>query len=301
MLGFLIKKPKFLPEAKWALKTSVNDYSWVNSNPHDMIEISISTAETKTSHYQGYPPKTVCGTVISALVGDTPVHSSAPVGVKVEVASIATVIPELEFSFGKICKEDFSLSDTIVIPAQIESPSERELSEFEKLFNKYTHSYMERGAAAQTTCASVFLDILTRLDAWARADECIEKKDKYISYYAAKAKSIINMRYCENITLRSVAEELGITPGYLSTVYKKSNGISFSGGLFEKRISEARELVCKTNLSVAEIAERTGLGDESNLRRRFKQHFGTGIREYRSVIKEQTLYLEKPTRNRSTS
>ena len=104
------------------------------------------------------------------------------------------------------------------------------------------------------------------------------------------------MRYKERITLAGVARELGITAGYLSTIFKKTLGIGFSEKLFEKRISAAQTLVCTSKLSVSEIAERTGLGDESNLRRRFKEYTGTSIREYRNIASEQTLYHEKPIR-----
>lgn len=292
MLGYVIKKPNTIPVAKWALKTSVSDYSWQNSNPPDMIELSISTAESRTSYYHGKPPRTIFGTAVSAIVGDVRVHSSSETGVLIEIASIAAKIDGLSYEFRELRDEDFAQRDRILIPAAIDFLSDREIAELEKLFNKFTHSYMEKGAAAQLLCGAVFLDILARLDSYARYPKSQEKRDKYISYYATKARAIIDMRYAERITLCSVASELGITSGYLSTIFKKTVGVSFSEGLFEKRISAARELVCNTALSVSEIAEATGLGDESNLRRRFKQYFGTSIREYRSVVKEQTLYHE---------
>ena len=155
---------------------------------------------------------------------------------------------------------------------------------------------MKKSAAAKILCGAIFIDIICRLNEYARGEERPIATDKYLSYYAQKAKSIIDMRYAEHITLSSGASELGITPGYLSTVFKKCLGDNFSQTLFEKRINEVKRLVCESSLSVSEIAERCGLGDDSNLRRRFKAYFGTSIREYRSISKEQTLYHEKPTR-----
>jgi AraC-like DNA-binding protein len=49
-------------------------------------------------------------------------------------------------------------------------------------------------------------------------------------------------------------------------------------------------------LSASDIAQAVGFDDESHLRRRFKQYFGIGLKEYRLVNKEQTLYHEKPQR-----
>jgi glycerol-3-phosphate dehydrogenase subunit C len=45
-----------------------------------------------------------------------------------------------------------------------------------------------------------------------------------------------------------------------------------------------------------EIAQAVGIPDESHLRRRFKEYFGTGIGAYRHIQKEQTLYHARPVR-----
>lgn len=298
MLGYAIEKPNTIPEAVWALKTSLNDYSWKNSNSPDMIEISISTVTERTTLYPGKPPRKIHGTAVSCIVGDVEVSSFSPRGARIDVASIAAKIPELRFDLREFSEADFENLELILLPSTLDFLKESEISEFEKLFMRYTHSYMEKSASAKILCGAIFLDILYRLDSYARGGKRESARDKYVSYYAQKARSIIDMRYAERITLASVAEELGITPGYLSTVFKRCVGESFSEKLFEKRIAEAHRLACESALSVSEIAERTGLGDDSNLRRRFKQKFGISIREYRSIAKEQTLYHEKPTRDK---
>ena len=298
MLGYAIEPFDKIPEAVWALKTSINDYLWKNSNPSDLIEISISTATERTTLYPCKAPRKILGTATSCIVGDVDVKSSAPRGTRVEVTSVAAKITGLRFELRELQEADFKNRELILLPATLDSLGGSEISELERLFMRYTHSYMEKSVSAKIQCGAIFLEIISRLDAYARGLGGISAQDKYISYYAQKAKSIIDMRYAERITLASVATELGITPGYLSSVFKKSLGESFSGALFEKRISEARRLVSESSLSGPEIAERTGLGDDSNLRRRFKQKFGTSIREYRSISREQTLYHEKPTREK---
>ena len=116
-----------------------------------------------------------------------------------------------------------------------------------------------------------------------------------------KADSIILKRFSERVTQKSIALELGITPAYLSAIYKSSMGIGFSDRLFEVRMKEAERLVKETQLTVSEIALSVGFEDESHLRRRFKQYFGTSIREYRCISKEQTLYHKKPERENNQS
>ena len=296
MLGYIIQKPNKIPVTVWALKTSVNDYSWRNSNDRDMIELSISTAESRTVYYPNRPPRTIYGKNVSSIVGDIDIRSCSPSGVRMEVASVAAKIEGLDWRFGEIGEDDLRNDEVIILPAAMDFLSERNIAEIDRLFNKYTHCYMQKDAAAATLCGSIFLELLCIFDSFARTNISESRRDKYISYYSAKALSIIDMRYAERITLGSVAAELGISTGYLSTVFKKTVGASFSQKLFEKRIAAAQSLAANTTLSVSAIAEAAGLGDESNLRRRFRQYTGTSIREYRSVAKEQTLYLQKPIR-----
>ena len=106
------------------------------------------------------------------------------------------------------------------------------------------------------------------------------KPERYANYYVQKVDSIIRHRYAQRLTLREIAGELDITPNYLSSLYKSARGVGFSQALSEFRLKQARDLLTTTSLSAAEVAEQTGLGDESTLRRRFKQYFGTGIRDY---------------------
>lgn len=296
MLGYVIEKPTSIPEAVWALKTSLTDYSWQNSNPPDLIELSLSTTESRTVYYPKKPPISFSGTLLGVTVGNTPIKSESPPGVRIDIFSISARIAGIQYGLREFSPSDLQNPSLILLPTHLEFLSPQELSELEKLFMKYTHSYMKKSAAAQALCGAIFIEIIYLINEYARGKERSIAKDKYLSYYAQKAKSIIDMRFAEHITLSSVASELGITPGYLSTVFKKCLGDNFSQVLFEKRINEVKRLVCESSLSVSEVAERCGLGDDSNLRRRFKSHFGTSIREYRSITKEQTLYHEKPIR-----
>ena len=64
-----------------------------------------------------------------------------------------------------------------------------------------------------------------------------------------KADSMMQTRFSEKLTQRCVADELGITPSYLSAIYKSSMGIGFSDRLFEIRMKEAERLVKETSLN----------------------------------------------------
>lgn len=295
MLGYVMQKPTCLSETVWACKTVVDDYAWENRNKADMVEFSICTATERTVTFKDAPPTVFRGTTFSCVVGDFQVESAADTGIEVEISSIAVRFPTLSATRKELGEEDLQNFSVLLIPAILNDLSERETLELERLFNRYIHSYVDGGVAAQLLCNSIVLELLFRLDRLARR-AAVRKKERYSNYYVRKADAILHLRYAERLTLQSVAREMDITPGYLSALYKNAMGTCFSDQLSEIRVKKAEELLVSSNLSVPEIAERVGIGDESNLRKRFKQYFGMNLREYRCVAREQTLYHAKPRR-----
>ena len=214
-----------------------------------------------------------------------------------EITSIAVRFSSLQAELRELTEEDLGNRGVLLLPMFFDALTERELSELSRLFHQYIQSYVEESAAAQLLCCAIVFEILSRLDRLARRRAAHARK-KYSNYYVRRADYLIESRYAERLTLASVAAELGITPAYFSALYKESAGVCFSERLSEVRLKKAEELLTSSPLSVSAIAEQVGLGDESNLRKRFKQYFGMNLREYRCVAREQTLYHEKPTRKK---
>ena len=296
MFGYVLKLPSSLPKTVWACKTTVNSYHWNNNNKADMIEFSRACAAERTLVIGGYGECVLRGETFSCLVGDTDVRSYADDGVEVGISSIAVRFSELSFEARDFEERDISDNSVLLLPHIIDGLSEQELSRIDRLMHRYISSYIEKSAASEMECASIVFELLSMIDTHARRHSAI-KKDKYVNYYVNKADSVISKRYAEKLTLNLVAGELGITPSYLSAIYKSSMGVGFSERLLEVRMNKARELLLNGELTVGEIASRVGFGDESHLRRRFKQYFGATIREYRCISQEQTLYHKKPTVN----
>lgn len=295
MYGYKLRMPCEVPKTVWACKTSVDKYRWKNNNEANMIEFSLCRASKRVLHFESYGDITLEGESVSCLVGDEAVSSYADDGVKVEIASVAVRFSELSYEAKVFDEEDISDAYVLLIPHINEKLSGQEISEFEKLLHKYIHSYMEKSASSQMMCNAIIFELLARLDSIARRS-VTAKKAKYINYYVMKADYMISKKYFEKLTLKKVADELGITPSYLCSVYKKAMGIGFSEKLTEIRMEKARELVSNTDLNASEIAQTIGFDDESHMRKQFKRYFGASIREYRCISKEQTLYHRKPQR-----
>jgi AraC-like DNA-binding protein len=85
---------------------------------------------------------------------------------------------------------------------------------------------------------------------------------------------VIERRYAESISLRDVAQEVGLTPGHLTTVVGRRTGRTVQQWLTERRMSEARRLLAGTTLPLEAIARRTGYEDTGYFVRRFRAAHG---------------------------
>lgn len=98
-------------------------------------------------------------------------------------------------------------------------------------------------------------------------------------------KTIINRNYMNNITLSSVAEEIQLSPNYLSRIFRESTGQTFSEYLLEHRLTAAKTLLQKTNYRIKEISSTVGFSDQRYFSRIFIRNTGLTPSEYRNIHK----------------
>ena len=97
-----------------------------------------------------------------------------------------------------------------------------------------------------------------------------------------QAKFFITQNYASEITLEQTALRLGISPSYLSRLFQREFGVSFSMYLTTIRLENAVSLLHHTALQVAEIAYRCGFKDSSYFIKIFRQHYGKTPGNFRS-------------------
>ena len=97
-----------------------------------------------------------------------------------------------------------------------------------------------------------------------------------------RAKEYIDCHYYENITQTQVADNIGITPGYLSTLFTKNTGLRFADYLNQVRINHACAYLRQNYLKTYEIAFKVGFRDEKYFSKVFKKLTGVSPKEYRN-------------------
>ena len=112
--------------------------------------------------------------------------------------------------------------------------------------------------------------------------------DKYNEYFNQKergiiqrAKQYITKNFAREITLTSVAEYIGLSSAYFSTVFKNEAGEGFTKYLQKVRVEEAKKLLKNTKMKISDIAEAVGYHDIKSFNKIFFAETQVKPSEYR--------------------
>lgn len=87
----------------------------------------------------------------------------------------------------------------------------------------------------------------------------------------------------ENLTLKMLAEHVGLTESYCSKYFKQCVGTSFLEYVTTRRVSHAQRLLKYTDSSITEIVEKSGFSSIQTFNRVFKQYIGMTPSQYRKA------------------
>lgn len=90
-----------------------------------------------------------------------------------------------------------------------------------------------------------------------------------------KVQRYIGEHLDQDLTLARLAEVAGISKYHFSHLFKQSVGIPPYRYVILQRIEEAKRLLKQTELSIAQVALRTGFSSHSHLSKAFRKHVGT--------------------------
>ncbi|MDF2987903.1 MAG: response regulator, partial [Eubacterium sp.] len=92
----------------------------------------------------------------------------------------------------------------------------------------------------------------------------------------------IDSNFCEDITIQDISEKYYINPSYLSQLFRKELGITFTDYLVKKRMEFAKELMQDENIKTVDIYQKCGYNDYFYFIRCFKKYFGKSPGQYRN-------------------
>ncbi|MDO5415654.1 MAG: AraC family transcriptional regulator [Lachnospiraceae bacterium] len=106
------------------------------------------------------------------------------------------------------------------------------------------------------------------------------KRVTYKEHVIANIQKYINNHIEDRLSLNDVAAVFGLSPNYLSTLFKKTCSIGFSEYITQKKIQRAKTLLLEQDLKIYEIADRLGFESAFYFSKVFKKVEGLSPREY---------------------
>lgn len=111
-----------------------------------------------------------------------------------------------------------------------------------------------------------------------------ESEAVQMNTFVKSAREYVEEHYTDDISLQEVAEKIGISAGYLSTMFAQNMNCKFVDYLNNVRIERACTYLEQGYLKTYEIAYRVGFKDEKYFSRVFKKIKGMSPKEYRTGI-----------------
>ena len=151
-------------------------------------------------------------------------------------------------------------------------------SNFNMLFSQMIKELQLRRSNYSTLLSMYFEQILISAK---RYFEDSQNASNFIMLEVEKATNYFNTNYSKPISVSSYAASRGISAGWFINNFKKINKVTPAQYLINLRITNAIELLIRSNKNITEIANAVGIEDSLYFSRIFKSHIGMSPSDYR--------------------
>lgn len=111
-------------------------------------------------------------------------------------------------------------------------------------------------------------------------EEMLPEPDTYSSAVSQTIR-YLQEHHRQDVSLQTAADQVHLNPAYLSHIFSKETGITFSEYLLSCRINTAKELLSHTSDKIRDVGERSGFRDYRNFCKTFKRVTGVTPQNYR--------------------
>lgn len=112
-----------------------------------------------------------------------------------------------------------------------------------------------------------------------------DKRGGKEEYVIRQVNKLIEQKYMSpDISLKSIADEVFLSPNYLGSLYKKTTGRSVHDQLAQVRLDKSKELLAIPQYKVARVAKEIGIPSTSYFCTVFKNAFGVSPGEYQEML-----------------
>ena len=117
-----------------------------------------------------------------------------------------------------------------------------------------------------------------------RCADTLPEPENDVKNKILKVQKILENNYHKNIKISDICKEVYISNFYLTHLFTEFTGISPKQYLIQIRLNHAGKLLANKDLSICEVAEKSGFLDTSNFIRCFKKSFGVTPKKFREQL-----------------
>lgn len=132
--------------------------------------------------------------------------------------------------------------------------------EIESLFVKLLEEYTEKRKGYYDLMRTHLTELIIRILRKSESEES-ERKKASQEQYLKKVIAYIHNHYKERLSVKDMATRAYCSKSYFSKSFKELTGLCFSDYLQKIRVEHACEMLCNTDMTVADIAEQSGFND----------------------------------------
>lgn len=134
------------------------------------------------------------------------------------------------------------------------------------LFRELSNAWVRKEVGYRIKTRGLLLVIIHRL-----FELILLKQDRTsMDFRVKKAVSYISENYASNITVKEIANMMGLNTVYFGALFKSETGMLVNQYLTQTRIMHAENMLQNGECNVSEAAERCGYKDLSHFRKQFK-------------------------------
>lgn len=149
----------------------------------------------------------------------------------------------------------------------------------EALFSSMTEEYRVKLLAWESACQGYLLNIISAVK---REINMITSKTGEASCdMISRICRVMHSSYAKNVSVPEYASMCNLSESRFSHLFKINTGVSPVRYILNIRIEKACDLLENTDLSIASIAELTGMQSQHYLSRIFKKYIGMSPSDYR--------------------
>lgn len=182
----------------------------------------------------------------------------------------------------EICNILLRTGESLPYYSQLHGQAFREMKDLcESMLEEHRSGNFGRNAAIRAKLSEALVMFLRSFHPSVLSQATTDQKPS--SHLDWEIIRFVNANFFRRIHQKSLSQRFGVSPSYISRMFRKYLGRSFLDHLHMLRIQRATSLLHTTNMSILEIAEDSGFVSFRSFSRIFKDATGMTPSEYRQM------------------